>query len=209
MNPAIALMPFLALAIRKLKTEFFSPFLPIVWLWVLDLPLCPLIIPSLFFLFLYFFHTFILLFKIACIYFKREGKRGRKKGRETSMCERNIDRLPLATPQLGNRPATQTCALTRNRTGDLSLWETMPNPLSHTSQGYLPLYLSHPYPFWACSVLGFVPSTLHTLSHYSPMTLGVSNLIAFIFWRGNGGPERLSDVLRATQQSPNAGPEPT
>ena len=30
-----------------------------------------------------------------------EGKGGRKKGRETSKCERNIDWLPLAHPQPG------------------------------------------------------------------------------------------------------------
>ena len=33
------------------------------------------------------------------------------RGRETSMCKRNINRLPLAYPQLGTWPATQACAL--------------------------------------------------------------------------------------------------
>ena len=36
-----------------------------------------------------------------------------------SMCERDIDRLPLEHPQLGTWPATQGCALTRNLSSDL------------------------------------------------------------------------------------------
>ena len=60
-------------------------------------------------------------FKILFIYFWREGKGGRKRGRETSMCERNINVwLPLARPQLGTWPTTQACALIGNRTSDLS-----------------------------------------------------------------------------------------
>ena len=49
------------------------------------------------------------------------------------MWERYINRLPLAQPQLGTWPATQACALTGNRTGDLLVI----NPLSHTSQGFV------------------------------------------------------------------------
>ena len=37
-------------------------------------------------------------------------------------------------PQLGTEPATQACALTGNRTGDLLLCGMTPNPLSHTHQ---------------------------------------------------------------------------
>ena len=37
------------------------------------------------------------------------------------MCERYIDQLPLTCPQVETWPATQVCALTRNRTGDLSV----------------------------------------------------------------------------------------
>ena len=72
---------------------------------------------------------------IVFIYFQREGNRGRRRGRETSMCERNINQLPLTHPQLGTWPTTQTCALTRNRTSDLSVGRPALNPLSHTSQG--------------------------------------------------------------------------
>ena len=45
------------------------------------------------------------------------------------------DRLPLPFPQLGPWPATQACALPRNRTGDFLVGGTTPGPLSHTSQG--------------------------------------------------------------------------
>ena len=50
------------------------------------------------------------------------------------MGERNIDWLPLAHPQLGIWPATQACAPTGNRTGDLLVHRLVLNPLSHTSQ---------------------------------------------------------------------------
>ena len=39
-------------------------------------------------------------------YLFREGKRGRQRGREAWMCERYINRLPLAQPLLGTWPAT-------------------------------------------------------------------------------------------------------
>ena len=51
------------------------------------------------------------------------------------MGENNIDQLPLTHSQLGTWPTTQACALTENRTGDLSVCEMTPNPLSHTSEG--------------------------------------------------------------------------
>ena len=54
--------------------------------------------------------------------------------------ERNVDVggkqigcLPH-TPRPGTEPATQACAPTRNRTGDLSLCGTLPNPLSQAVQ---------------------------------------------------------------------------
>ena len=56
------------------------------------------------------------------------------------MCERNIDLLPLAHPQLGTWPATQACALTRNQTGDLSVCRPALNQLSHTSQGQTEIF---------------------------------------------------------------------
>ena len=61
-------------------------------------------------------------------------ERGEKKEKER---ERNINVwwLPLARPLTGTWPATQTCALTRNQTGDPLVHRPALNPLSHTSQG--------------------------------------------------------------------------
>ena len=42
------------------------------------------------------------------------------------MCERYIDQLPLVCSQLGTWPTTQACALTGNRTGDLSCLQASP-----------------------------------------------------------------------------------
>ena len=62
-----------------------------------------------------------------------------ERGRETLMCERNIDCFPLAHPQLRTWPTTQACALTRNQTSDLSVHRLALDPLSHTSQGAIGL----------------------------------------------------------------------
>ena len=51
------------------------------------------------------------------------------------VCERYIDWLPVAQPQLGTWPATQACTLTGNQTSDPLLHSLALNPLSHTSQG--------------------------------------------------------------------------
>ena len=55
------------------------------------------------------------------------------------MCERDINRLPLACLLLVIWTATQACSLTGNQTGDLSGCRLTLNPLSHTSQGDLDL----------------------------------------------------------------------
>ena len=65
------------------------------------------------------------------IYLFLEGGEGREKERE-----RNISVwLPLTRPLLGTWPATQTCALTGNQTGNPFVCRSVLNPLSHTSQG--------------------------------------------------------------------------
>ena len=79
--------------------------------------------------------------KILFIYFQREGKRGRRRGRETSACERY--QLPLTCPPLGTWPTTQACALTGNQTGNLSVHKPALNPLSHTSQDHTSLSSFH------------------------------------------------------------------
>ena len=70
-------------------------------------------------------------FKKDFIYFQREGKGRRKRGRATSM----YDWLPLVRPLLGTWPVTQACALTGNRTGNPLVRRPALSPLSHTSQG--------------------------------------------------------------------------
>ena len=68
--------------------------------------------------------------------FQREGKGGRRRGRETLMCERQTSISCLSyMPQAWTEPAAKACALTREQTGNLSLCGTMPSQLSHTSQG--------------------------------------------------------------------------
>ena len=50
--------------------------------------------------------------------------------------ERNINVwLPLMRPPLGTQPTTQACALTGNWTTPPPAPRSLPNPLSHTSQG--------------------------------------------------------------------------
>ena len=77
-------------------------------------------------------YIFLRFFKF---YFWREGKGGRKRGRETSMCKRSINQLLLTRPAPGTWPETQACALTGNQTGNLLVHRLALNPLSHTSQG--------------------------------------------------------------------------
>ena len=66
----------------------------------------------------YFLKDFIYLFL--------EGEKRKEKGKETSVWERNIDQLPCALAGQDD-PETQACALTRNRTGNLSTCGTTPN----------------------------------------------------------------------------------
>ena len=49
--------------------------------------------------------------------------------------EGNIEQLALTRPQPVTWCATKACALTGNRTCDLSVQRLALNPLSHTSQG--------------------------------------------------------------------------
>ena len=66
------------------------------------------------------------------------------------MCERYINWLPLAHPQLGTWPAPQACALTGNQTGASLVCRLALNPLSHTSQGTPQLFgfFFHLVPFF-------------------------------------------------------------
>ena len=81
----------------------------------------------------------------VCMYFLKKGGEGGRRGKETSICERYIDWLPLTRPQLGTWPATQTYPLTGNLTSDLSIRRLVLTPLSHTSQGRKMLILTSLY----------------------------------------------------------------
>ena len=100
--------------------------------------------------------------KILCSYFFLE--RGERREKE----ERNINVwLPLMCPLLGTEPATKACALTGNRTSDLSA-----NPLRHTSQrSQGPQFLS-PSLLKAGSLLyhpiSHIPVTPHSSSRLLP-----------------------------------------
>ena len=79
----------------------------------------------------------IILFSLNFFFiywFQREGKGGRKRGRETLMWKRNIDQLPPACGPTGDQ-TYKSCALTGNWTQDLLVHRTTPNQLSHSSQG--------------------------------------------------------------------------
>ena len=92
-------------------------------------------------------------FKRFYLFIFREKEREGERGRETSMCKRYIDQLPLACPQLGTWPATQACALTGNWTSDPCVHRPALKPLSHASWGpcdyFVPanLYFLIPSPF--------------------------------------------------------------
>ena len=53
-----------------------------------------------------------------------------------------MDRLPLTCHQVGNKLATQACALTGNRTGDLSVHRPALNPVRCPSQGITDFFLN-------------------------------------------------------------------
>ena len=84
------------------------------------------------------------LFKIIYLFIFTERGEGREKERERNINVRKIDWLPFSWHQPGTWPATQTCALTENRTSDLSLCRTVPNQLNHTGQGYYSFFIHSP-----------------------------------------------------------------
>ena len=68
-----------------------------------------------------------IVLKSLFIYIQRNGNGGRKRGRETSMWQRYIDGLSLLIhAPARDKPATQACALTWNRTSDTSLLRRHP-----------------------------------------------------------------------------------
>ena len=93
--------------------------------------------PMLYFIFLTI--IFLLFSPLFVLFIFRER---RKKGerRETLICKRYIDQLPLTCPLLGISSATHALALTGNLSCDLSVPRLAHNPLRHTNQGTLFFY---------------------------------------------------------------------
>ena len=134
-------------------------------------------ITSFFFLFLF------LIFRER----RREGKREGEK--HQCKIETSIGCV-LYVSWLGAELTTQACALTRNRTGDLSLCGTTTNQLSHTSKGSNSIILfkvvyytideekinSQPGPL--CEVHMFSPH-LHGFSPGTPMSSHIPNIWTF------------------------------
>ena len=64
-------------------------------------------------------------FLIFYLFIFRAGKEQRRRGREISMSERNIDRLPLAHPQLGTKSATQASSTLQPATRQFAGWHSI------------------------------------------------------------------------------------
>ena len=150
------------------------------------------------------------------------------------MCERYINWLPLVRPQLGTWPTTQACALTGNRTGDISVCRPALNPLRHTSQGGSFLLFFFPPPDsrsekctnWPlsnpklhsvvsekdsrCPLLGTestagaVPLHLHYLGESSQQPRGASTLITFAQFRRHIPKGQGTQESQVTSQSHSA-----
>ena len=69
-------------------------------------------------------------FRVYLFIFRERGREGEIEGEKHRWVNHQLHPLQLSTG-----PATQVCALTGNRTGDLLLCETILNQLSHTGQG--------------------------------------------------------------------------
>ena len=127
--------------------------------------ICPSIHPSIH-LFLHF--LFSLKKKRFYLLTFREGKGGRKGGRETLICQGTIDWLPLTCPPPETRPATQPGTLTWNEAPPFSLWEGTQPTEPHQS-GPLRFFLS----FYFLPARVWMPVPGHTeLIHFILETCG-------------------------------------
>ena len=87
------------------------------------------------------FFLFFYIYYFLYLFIFRERERGRRqRGRETPMCKRSMDWLPLTHPQLGAWMTTQVCALTGNRTDDPSICGMMLS--QDEGREFLPHWLS-------------------------------------------------------------------
>ena len=82
------------------------------------------------------FFSFFFLFRFYLFIFRQRRRREKER-------KRNVNAwLPLTRPLLGTWPATQACALTGNWTSNPLVPMSQLNTLSHTSQGWIAIFLS-------------------------------------------------------------------
>ena len=120
------------------------------------------------------------------IYLLLERGEGKEKERD-----RNINVwVPLMCPLLGTWPATQACALTRNRSSDPLVSRPALSPLSHTSQGAFLI-------FWGISILlptvaapSAFPPTVHRWGDQCKIIvglgleeMGLASLTSLLLWK--------------------------
>ena len=99
-------------------------------------------------------------------------------GEET---ERNIDQLPTARAPTRTKPAAQACALTGNQTRDLSVYKTMPNQLSHTSQGRREIYFKE----WAPASVRLASPKSGRLGQQGDPRRSCSLSLKVVCWQGS------------------------
>ena len=137
---------------------------------------------------------------ILFIYFQREGKGGRKRGRDTSMCKRNISWLPLALPQPGNWPATQAFIPTGNQTGDPLVHRLTLNLLSHTRQSFMIYFYVY---FTLANSTNFVSLILFKFTCFSILPLPLQYFSLATILRVRGGVRQAFPERITFSQSPN------
>ena len=77
-----------------------------------------------------------LFFLRIYLFFRERGREGeREEEKHINVQEKHPWWLFLTRPQPGTWPTAQTCALTRNRSGNLLVHQQALNPRSHSSQG--------------------------------------------------------------------------
>ena len=108
------------------------------------------------------FSFFPFLKRFFKIYFEREGKEGRKRGRETSMCERNIDWLPLLCAPIGDQTHNLSmCRDWESNQWPFSLWDDAQPTESHQSGLLLYFYNNDSLHLLSISVANGFESSLH------------------------------------------------
>ena len=95
-----------------------------------------------------------------------------------------MDQLPLTYALTRDQPTTQAYASTRSGTRDLLVCRTTPNPLSHTSQGYVTCFLQ------SDRLSSFLTKWLPTTHNHS-----------FVLSSKNGVPQKKDSLSLQLKQS--------